>query len=90
MNREEPLVETAIFGMEVQEFLGSNVGKYLVKRAEAEAEEANEKLKRVFPLRWRRIMQLQNEIYRAESIQRWLGDAIVDGASANRIIEDGE
>jgi hypothetical protein len=86
LNRENPLMETAIFGREVQEFLSSNVGKYLVKRAEEEAQEANAALKNVFPMRWRRITDLQNRIYRAESVQKWLGEAIMDGIQAERII----
>jgi len=86
MNREDPLMETAIFGKEVQEFLSTNVGKFLVQRAEKEAEDATQALKRVFPLRWRRITELQNRIYRAESIQAWIGEAIMDGIQAERTI----
>ena len=91
--RDDPLFEAAIFGKEVQAFLNTSTGKYLVGRAEAEALEATAALKRVFPLRWRRIMELQNRIYRAESIQRWLGEAIMDGVHAEKIItgeDDGE
>ncbi len=93
MERENPLFEAAIFGKEVQTFLGTSVGKYLIKRAEDEAQEATRALKAVFPLRWRRIMELQNRIYRAESVQQWLGEAIMDGVHAEKIItgeDDGE
>ena len=82
----DPLMETAIFGREGATFLGTNVGKYLVARAEREAEDAMKSLKKTFPLRWRRVMQLQNQIHVAESIQQWLGDAIVDGIHAERTI----
>ena len=84
--RESPLFEAAIFGKEVQLFLGTTTGKYLVKRAEEEAAQATAALKTVFPLRWRRVMDLQNRIYRAESIQKWLGEAIMDGVHAEKII----
>ena len=86
MNRDDPLFETAILGHQAEAFVASDVGRYLIARAEYEAAEANAALKSVFPLRWRRIMQLQNEIYRAESVQRWLMDAITDGAAAERAI----
>lgn len=86
MNRENPLMETAIFGREVEVFLNTSVGKYLVKRAEEEAQEATHALKSVFPMRWRKITELQNRIYRAESIQKWLGEAIMDGVHAEKII----
>jgi len=87
MNREEPLVETAILGKMAEDFIGSDIGQYVLARASMEAQEANEALKKVFPLRWKRIMELQNRIYRAESIQRWLMDAVSDGEAAKRTIE---
>jgi hypothetical protein len=79
-------MESAIFGREVQAFLGTSVGKFLVRRAEEEAQEATHALKAVFPMRWRRITELQNKIYRAESVQKWLGEAIMDGIHAEKII----
>lgn len=82
----DPLMETAVFGREVGAFLGTNVGKYLIARAEREEAEATDALKRTFPLRWRRIMELQNRIHRAESIQAWLGEAIMDGLQAEKTI----
>lgn len=84
------MMESAIFGREVQVFLQTSVGKYLVKKAEDEAAEANAALKTVFPMRWRRITELQNKIYRAESIQKWLGEAIMDGVHAEKIITGEE
>lgn len=87
MNRDDPLVETAILGQEAEQFLGSEIGKYLLARAELEAAEGMAALKRVFPFRWRRVMQLQNQVYRAESILGWLEDVVRDGAAAMKIIE---
>ena len=83
----DPLVETAVFGKEVENFLGSNIGRYLVHKAEVQAEKATEELKRVAWWRGRRIKQLQNRIAVAESIQQWLGDAIMDGLSATNSLE---
>lgn len=90
MNRDDPYVETAILGKMAEEFIGSDIGKYIVARAELEAREANDALKRVFPLRWRRVMQLQNQIKVAESIQGWLVDAITDGQAAMKTIQGEE
>lgn len=84
------LVEGAVFGRLVEDFLGSDVGRYLVAKAEAEAEEATDLLKKVWPWRTRRIQQLQNRIAVAESIQQWLGDAIVEGHNAMNLIEEGD
>ena len=90
MNRDDPYVETAILGRMAEEFVASDIGKYLLARAEHEAAEANAALKRVSPWRWRRISQLQAQIWRAESVQGWLTDAITDGQAALKTIEHGE
>lgn len=86
MNRDDPLMETAIFGREAQVFLATAVGQYLVKRAAQEAEEATRDLCKVLPFRWRRITELQNRIYRAQSVQAWLAEAVMDGIAAERSI----
>lgn len=87
LDPNDPIVETAVFGKEVENFLGGNIGRYLVERAEKQAEEATDLLKKVSPWRRRRIQQLQNRIAVAESVQQWLADAIMDGISATRSLE---
>lgn len=82
------LLETAIFGRQVEGFLGSDLGKYLVLKAETEAEDATEILKKVYPWRRRKIQELQNTIWRAESFQQWLADAVVDGMQATNLLEE--
>lgn len=87
MNREDPLVETAILGQMAEQFIASDIGKYLVARAELEAKEATYALKRCAPWRTRRVRELQNKIAVAESIQGWLVDAITDGAAAMKTLQ---
>ena len=82
------LLDTAIFGKQVENFLNTELGKYLVGRAEAQAERAHEQLARVLPWRRRRIQQLQNEIWLAERFQQWLAEAIMDGEQAVNLIEE--
>lgn len=86
MNRDDPLMETAILGKEAELFIGSEIGKYMIARAQMEIDQASYKLKRVFPLRWRRIMQLQNEIDRAERFQSYLADMYTDGQAAMKTL----
>ena len=86
----DPLLETAVFGKEVENFLQTNIGRYIVERAEKQAEQAMEELKRVAWWRGRRIKQLQNRIAVAESVQQWLADAIMDGLSATRSLESND
>jgi len=90
LDPDDPVVRTATFGRQVEDFLGSDIGKYLVGRAEQEADEAMEKLKCVAPWRRTRIRDLQAQIWRAESFQRWLGNAIVEGQQALGMLEDND
>lgn len=84
---DDPTLERAVFGKEVENFLNTRIGKYLVQRAEEEAEEATERLKTTAAWRTRRIRELQNEIKVAESIQQWLADAVMDGIQATNLLE---
>jgi len=83
----DPLVQTAVFGQQVEQFLSGDIGKYLVRRAENEAEQAADALKTVHPWRTRRIRELQNTIWVAERVQKWLGEAILDGRQALNVLE---
>lgn len=84
----EDLQRNAIFGQEVQDFLLSPIGRYLAGRAQEEAEEALQLLRRVAPWRTRRVRQLQNQVQVAEWFQQWLGNAVADGLNAQQILED--
>lgn len=88
LNPDDPIVRSAVFGKQVEQFLDTAIGRYLVGRAEEEAERALSQLRTVAPWRRRRIMDLQNQVYRAEAFQQWLADAIIDGQQALTIIED--
>jgi len=82
-----PLWSTAVFGKEVEDFLNSDVGTYLLRCAQAEAEAAYDRLKTVSPWRRRYIQKLQNEIWRAESIRDWLANSIQAGRNATTTLE---
>jgi len=77
-----PVLKTIDFGMEVEAFLQSDIGRYLVKRADGEVEAAVEALKEADPEDAKSIRGLQNTIRVAESIQYWLADAIQSGMNA--------
>lgn len=77
-------LKTIDFGFEVQAFLDSNIGRYLIGRAEADVEEAVEKLKHVSPENACQIRALQHTIHVAENIQYWLGEAVQAGLNAQR------
>lgn len=76
------------FGFQVQAFLASEIGQYLIKRAEDAVDSAVALLKIVPPSDSERIRQLQSSIERAESIQYWLADAYQAGIAAQEQLID--
>jgi hypothetical protein len=70
------------FALEVRGFLGSRLGQYLVQRAEEERENAMGELVDADPLDSGKIMKLQSDIKRAESVQLWMAELIQEGVSA--------
>ena len=84
------LVEVAVLGDQVESFMRSDIGLYLLGYAHAEAAEAIRALKVADPSNVERVRSLQNEVYRAESIKGWLERAIVAGAKAKIVLEDRE
>lgn len=83
----DPKVGIAVFGRQVEDFLRSDIGTYLLEQAKREEAEAMELLKRVHPWRRRRIQQLQNQIAVVERVQLWLADAIHSGRAALELIK---
>lgn len=86
MNEDASLLAQVGFGISVENFVNSEIGKYLLDRADQEVEIAIEKLKKVNPINTEEIRQLQNQIYRAESINGWLAEAVLNGQHAERTL----
>jgi hypothetical protein len=83
-----PVLKAIDFGMEVEAFLQSDIGRYLTKRAEAEVEAAVEVMKSVDPEDVKSVRGLQNTIKVAESVLYWLADAIQSGLNAQAELYD--
>ena len=77
-----PVLQAIDFGMEVEAFLQSEIGRYVAKHGEAEVEAAVEALKVVDPKDAEAVRGLQNTIKVAESVLYWLADAIQTGLNA--------
>lgn len=84
----ELLMAEAMLGRDAEEFFNTDIGRYILGRAEQEKHEAQELLARVSPWRRRRIQQLQNEIYRAESIRTWLAELVNNGRAAEAVLSE--
>lgn len=84
------LYAEAMIGRDAEDFIQSDIGRYIVGCAEQEAQEAMDQLKRVYPWRRRKITELQNKIWRAESIQSWIAELIIKGKQATQQLEGEE
>lgn len=84
----ETLFAEAALGRDVEEFISSDVGRYLLGRCEQDIKDAQDKLAVVSPWRRNRIKQLQNEIWRAKSIVRWLSEIVSAGKQAEAVLDD--
>lgn len=83
----QTLVAEAILGKDAEEFLASDLGRYIVARIDEEERTALDGLAEVWPWRRRRIEQLQAQLWRARSFKSWLGDLIVAGKQALEHLE---
>jgi hypothetical protein len=88
LDASDPIVRTAVFGKQVEQFLESDIGVYLTQRAEAQSDEAMGKLKEVDPNDWQQVMVLQMKIHVAEYILDWLGEAIRAGLQATEHLKE--
>ncbi len=77
----------AILGREAQEFVNTDLGQYLVGRANQEKKDAQEQLSRVSPWRRNRIRDLQARVWRAESFLVWVAELITSGTQAENELE---
>jgi hypothetical protein len=84
------LMAEAILGRDAEEFLNTELGQFILGRCEQEIQEAQAQLSRVSPWRRNRIRQLQNEVWRAQSVKQWLGELIANGKAAEASLDEQE
>ena len=87
-NEYEALVEVAVFGAQVQQFLDSQIGKFLVHKANLDRTQALEDLVNVDPHDFKKVQDAQNRVHRAESIQVWLEDCVNKGLQAINVLDE--
>lgn len=84
----DTLFAEAVLGKDAEEFIASDLGRYLIGQADMEIEEAQEVLCKVSPWRTRRIRELQNQIWRAQSFKGWLLEMVTAGKAAVQVLEE--
>ena len=73
------IIHEAQLGIEAEAFKNSKLGLYLRDKAENEIMDASSELTTVNPKDVDRITELQNQVYRANSILIWIEEAIENG-----------
>lgn len=89
LDPDDPKVRWAMFGKQVELFLQSDIGSYLVKRAKQEGDAAMEELKQVDAFDGKAVASLQLKARVADAVIVWLGDAIAAGESAVEQLKEG-
>ena len=87
LTTEEHII-VATFGEQVQNFMNSDVGRYLIGRADQQSEEAFFQFKHCDVNDVEKVRSLQNTILRSEEFKLWLGEAVQDGLHSLNILEN--
>lgn len=91
MNEEnELLIRRAAFGRQVELFMTSPIGIYILERAQAEKEGAVGKLLKCDASNALEVTRLQIKAATVCNVREWLSHAVADGAQALGILEDRE
>lgn len=87
---EDPLqdeVRVAVFGKQVENFWGSDIGQYLLQRCLGEYNSAIAGIRQCNPTDTATFTKLQSQMIRAEDFKDWLSQAIEDGLRAKNVLE---
>jgi hypothetical protein len=90
MTDRDELLAAVEIGIEAESFLESKVGKHLTDRAESELNAALAALKDVDASKPDEVRKLQNQAWRAESVQTWLAEVIQSGWNAEEMLKAGD
>lgn len=80
----------AILGRDAQDFIASELGRYLLGRAKQEAERALLALAAADPASYETMRDFQNKYWRAQSFEQWLHELVAIGKQAEAILEHQE
>ncbi len=87
LDPDSPDVRAAVLGKQVEDFLETDIGLYILGHAEAYATHAMRQLETVSPWRRNRIRDLQNQIKVSKLVISWLSEAITSGQQAAEVLE---
>lgn len=87
MSDVDVLKAEAILGKDAEEFISSELGRYIIERVEQDKSEAIVKLSTVSVWRKNKIRDLQNEIWRCDTFKSWLAETVTRGRQAMDLLE---
>lgn len=90
MIENQELLDQAVLGRQVEEFLLTDVGKFLLAKAEDEYIMALQSLSEVSASDTLQILKLQSNARTASNFRAWLSEAVMSGLKAKEILEERE
>ena len=88
LDPSDPVVNSAVFGKQVEAFLTSDLGAYLIRKSEDEEALAAERLiLGAHTMSIKDILAEQATITRARTFRDWLAYAVQDGLQALEMLE---
>lgn len=84
------LLAEAVLGRDAEEFVASELGRFILGRCDVEITDAMDELSRVWSWRRRRIQELQNRIWRARSMKQWIVELVSNGRAAEAALNETE
>lgn len=84
---ESDLMEVAVLGRQIEDFLNSHIGLYLVQCADIEIEKGIELLKKVDAEHSGDVRAAQNQIAKGELFKQWLKEAVDAGIRSQFVLE---
>lgn len=88
LSEDDPTVRAAVFGKQIEHFLQSDIGSYMLHCATNQRSAALDRLARVDAAKADDIRAIQLELKVAEKFIDWLGDAVAAGLQATQHIQE--
>lgn len=79
-----------LIGDDADAFFQSDIGQYIIGRAQQDRDEALAGLKNIDPENAKEIRNLQNKIYIAESSLGWLQEMLIAGRQAMETLQESQ
>lgn len=88
LDPDDPVVRAAVFGKQVEMFRDSDIGRYVVRKAERESDQAMSDLLSADPFDPAAVARHQHKAKVANAVVQWLEEAIEAGYSATEVIKE--